>query len=135
MTANFDRTMARFFSPAIWARLAVCAITALPAAHSFGRDYRLTPFQEFMRPGYPRHPPEIRVVVGQPAGWRRSEEKEASMIAFVPNDAPPPALYTTPLEKARLEVTCQMASNPSVTGETLKDPKECIAGPLDEHRH
>jgi len=45
------------------------------------------------------------------------------MVAFVSDETPTPAPYTTPDLSAEFVVTCQMSSNLNVTGEELKSPK------------
>jgi hypothetical protein len=107
----------RFFSRTIWAQSAACAIAVLAASPSIARDYMLTPIQHYGQAS------GIRLVVSQPAGWRRWGEEDPSMVAFVPDETPTAVPYTTPYHMAQLEVTSEMVGDLKVSGKELENPR------------
>jgi hypothetical protein len=77
----------------------------------------LTPIQHYGKAS------GIRLVVSQPAGWRRWGEEDPSIVAFVPDETPTPVPYTTPYHMAQLEVTSEMVGDLKVSEKELENPR------------
>jgi len=68
-------------------------------------------------------PSKIRLVINQPAGWRRWGKNDSFIAAFIPEETPTAVPYTTPNLVAELVVTSEMISDLNGSGRELENPR------------